>query len=406
MASYQVAPSTEIDLGSLGTVSGTIAKNGVLQFLGVPYAEPISLLNREAAFEPPKPLSMLRPEIKAGTKESDEAYGMHPVPQCLAAQCCCHCGAQCCLTCCWCCCRTTKEDTDGKPPVGLDVLRMNIWVSTTPPPKDTATDGRPVLVWIHGGGDAGNARMGDPNSRDGSKLAEAQGVVVCAIEFRQGAMDWGSGSDVPLNLELRDMVSALQWIQQHIGAFGGDKDCVTVVGESIGGRRVCELLWCPAAQGLFHRAIASSPSAPEAANLSDAHRAHRRRLVLRYLGLPEGSHPTKAELAKLPRMKLCHAQAAAKAGSMVLPMTKLFGASAEDRRLFGAAAQVPLSKVCTRPEYYPPISSLLRRTSELLLLTVAQACAPLQGWLRGPRPRLPRLAHRRRPPLHLRRFGV
>ena len=32
------------------------------------------------------------------------------------------------------------------------------------------------------------------------KLAEAQQVVVCVIDFRQGifgAMDWGSGSDVP-----------------------------------------------------------------------------------------------------------------------------------------------------------------------------------------------------------------
>jgi hypothetical protein len=57
-------------------------------------------------------------------------------------------------------------------------------------------------VWIHGGGDAGSARLDDPNTRSGERLAQAQGVVVCAIDFRQGVfgtMDWGSGSDVRAN---------------------------------------------------------------------------------------------------------------------------------------------------------------------------------------------------------------
>ena len=119
------------------------------------------------------------------------------------------------------------------------------------------------MVWIHGGGDAGSARLDDPNSRAGDRLAASQNVLVCLLEFRQGifgTMDWGSGSDVPTNLELRDMICGLQWIRDNIAAFGGDAGNVTIVGESIGARRVCELVWCPAAKGLFHRAIASSPS--------------------------------------------------------------------------------------------------------------------------------------------------
>ena len=247
----------------VGTVSGTLLDSGVRQYLGVPYAEP-PVDTREAAFEAPRPVTMLRPEMEAGMKEQDHPYVVSPLAQCSAGLlCCCTCGDVCCVTCCWCCNRTKKENSDGKG-MGLDVLRMNIWV----PPA--AKEGQaPVVVFIHGGGDCGAGRTDDPNSRAGSRLATAQGVVVCVIDFRQGifgTMDWGS--DVPTNLELRDIVAALKWIQDNIHAFGGDKSCVTIVGESIGGRRICELLWCPEAKGTFHRAVSDSPSSTDLCNLT------------------------------------------------------------------------------------------------------------------------------------------
>lgn len=334
-----VTPDATVTLPA-GTVSGTTLKSGVRQYLGVPYAEP-PIDSREAAFEAPRPLTLLRPEMEAGAREADAPYAVQPLAQCAAAYCCCAPGAACCISCCWCCCRARGEGTDGKG-MGLDVLRMNIWSPAT----DAKAAPAPVMVFIHGGGDAGSGKMGDPNARTGEHLAAAQGVVVCVLDFRIGifgTLDWGSGSDVPPNLELRDIVCALQWLQANVGSFGGDAASVTIVGESIGGRRVCELLWCPAAKGLFHRAVATSPSAPEAANLSEAHRAARRRLVNRYLGLADDATPTKAELARYPRQQLLHAQSAAKGGSPLLPRTRLWGASAEDKRLFGAAAQVPIS---------------------------------------------------------------
>lgn len=339
--SRKVAPEATVTL-PIGVVHGTTLESGVHQYLGVPYAEP-PIDTREAAFEAPKPLKMLLPEMEAGTREADAPLGITtPLVECAAAMCPCACGTCCCASCLWCCCKASasSEKTDGKG-MGLDVLRMNVWT----PPSAAKEGGLPVMVWIHGGGDSGSGRISDPNSRSGARLSKAQGVVVCVLDFRQGifgVMDWGS--DVPTNLELRDMVAALQFIQDHIGAFGGDKACVTIVGESIGGRRVTELMWCPAAKGLFHRAIATSPSLGEMANLSSAHLVYRRSLVNRYLGLPSDATPSKAELALTPRLKLVHAQAAAKGQGALLPATKLFGASAEAKKLFGAAAQVPTSQ--------------------------------------------------------------
>ncbi|MEE8352912.1 MAG: carboxylesterase family protein, partial [Dehalococcoidales bacterium] len=55
-----------------------------------------------------------------------------------------------------------------------------------------------------------------------------------------------------------DIVLALEWLRDNIGAFGGDPGNVTIFGESGGGRKVSVLLGMPSAEGLFHRAIVQS----------------------------------------------------------------------------------------------------------------------------------------------------
>jgi para-nitrobenzyl esterase len=47
-------------------------------------------------------------------------------------------------------------------------------------------------------------------------------------------------------------------LRDNIASFGGNPDNVTIMGESAGGMSVGILLGTPAAQGLFHRAIAQS----------------------------------------------------------------------------------------------------------------------------------------------------
>ncbi|HTU61530.1 MAG TPA: carboxylesterase family protein, partial [Polyangiales bacterium] len=57
-----------------------------------------------------------------------------------------------------------------------------------------------------------------------------------------------------------DLIESLKWVQKNIAAFGGDKDNVTIFGESGGGSKVLSCMSSPLAKGLFHRAIIESGS--------------------------------------------------------------------------------------------------------------------------------------------------
>jgi para-nitrobenzyl esterase len=138
-----------------------------------------------------------------------------------------------------------------------DCLYLNVY---TPGLTGGDGGGRPVLVWIHGGG------LTEEGSRnyDGSKLA-ADGTVVVTINYRLGALGFlahpalASRPGGPAgNYGLMDQQAALRWVQDNISKFGGNPDNVTIAGQSAGALSVLAQLVSTGARGLFQRAIIQS----------------------------------------------------------------------------------------------------------------------------------------------------
>ena len=126
-----------------------------------------------------------------------------------------------------------------------------------------AADGeaRPVLFWIHGGA----FTQGSANDYDGTILAAQGNVVVVTINYRLGLLGFADLSSLGKDFVgsasngFRDQILALEWVRDNISSFGGDPSNVTIFGESAGGHSVHALLAAPAADGLYHKAIAHSP---------------------------------------------------------------------------------------------------------------------------------------------------
>jgi para-nitrobenzyl esterase len=131
-----------------------------------------------------------------------------------------------------------------------DCLTLNVWTGTL----DGAA-GRPVMVWIHGGGNLGGA--GSEDAFDGASLAR-RGVVLVTFNYRLGALGFLAHPTMGTNFAVTDWVAALRWVRANAVAFGGDSDNVTVFGESAGAVAVRTLLSSPPARGLFHRAVIQS----------------------------------------------------------------------------------------------------------------------------------------------------
>lgn len=153
-------------------------------------------------------------------------------------------------------CRFDPDPAIPEPLVpGTDSLHVDVWAPTDPVPPDAG--GRPVLVWIHGGGwEAGSP--GQPWF-DGSTFTR-EGIVVVSVGYRLGVDGFLRLPDAPDNRGFLDWIAALEWVRDNIAAFGGDPSRVTVAGQSAGAGAVLALLASPLAEGLFHAAIAESPA--------------------------------------------------------------------------------------------------------------------------------------------------
>ncbi|KAF7316247.1 Carboxylic ester hydrolase [Mycena indigotica] len=123
--------------------------------------------------------------------------------------------------------------------ISEDCLTLNVYRSA----KSSRAKGLPVLVWVHGG----DFVAGSGSQYDGSQIvaraAERRSpILFVSINYRLGPVGFPIGADATaeksLNLGLKDQLVALEWINKHIGFFGGDPSKVTLWGESAGAHSV------------------------------------------------------------------------------------------------------------------------------------------------------------------------
>src|ERR1700761_4247049 len=143
-------------------------------------------------------------------------------------------------------------------PHSEDCLYLNIWAPEGSGPF-------PVFVWIHGGGFTDGYAF-EP-MYDGTDFAH-EGIISISVEYRLGVFGFldfetllGEQYAGTANNGLHDVITALSWIQENIGAFGGDPARVTVGGESAGAKLTNILMGVPSSQPLFHQMISESGGA-------------------------------------------------------------------------------------------------------------------------------------------------
>ncbi len=219
-------PGTNSPLGSptyVDTGSGQLqgSTNGlVTSFKGIPYAKaPIGNLRWKA----PQPV-----DSWTGTRNAQQ----------FAAHC-----AQSALT---------SSAFEGSE----DCLYLNVWTRST-----DSTRHRPVIVFLHGGGNTTGS--GDI---DYTRFISQFDAVVISLNYRLGPFGFLAhpllASEDPHgstgNYAIMDQIYALRWIQKNISAFGGDPQRVVLSGQSAGSHNASVLLTSPQAANLFQGAILMS----------------------------------------------------------------------------------------------------------------------------------------------------
>ncbi|XP_041483841.1 acetylcholinesterase-like [Lytechinus variegatus] len=138
------------------------------------------------------------------------------------------------------------------PIVDEDCLYLNVY-TPSPKPNNAA-----VLVYIHGGTFVTGSAM--TYMYYGVPLVAVGDVIVVTINYRVGIFSRFStrSEEARGNFGMLDQVEALRWVQRNIAAFGGDRDRVTIFGESAGAASVDFLLLSKLSRGLFSQAIMQS----------------------------------------------------------------------------------------------------------------------------------------------------
>jgi acetyl esterase/lipase len=147
--------------------------------------------------------------------------------------------------------------------------KLDVYLPTAEATGDNA-NGRPLLLFVHGGGFVRGDRRERANV--GLRFARA-GFVTVLPSYRLGPKDhWPAGA--------QDIAAAWAWAYANAQALGADPDRIYVAGESAGAAHV-------AAATLIQRLRPANVPAPRAAVLiSGVYNVHLEKLARRQFGVP------------------------------------------------------------------------------------------------------------------------
>ncbi|XP_035719505.1 esterase E4-like [Vespa mandarinia] len=132
-----------------------------------------------------------------------------------------------------------------------DCLFLNIFTPVLP----DASEGYPVLIWIHGGG----FKRGSACQYEMKHLIKKK-IIVVSIQYRLGSLGFLSTGtkDLPGNNGLFDMILAVNWIKDYIEFFGGNPRKIIAFGHGTGAISALILTLSKLSSGIFNGVIAMS----------------------------------------------------------------------------------------------------------------------------------------------------
>ena len=228
-----------------GTIRG-FAQDGVNYFRGIPYAKPPI---GELRWKPPVKPDKWQGELDATEYRSEAA-------------------------------QTGFLGVFATPGGSEDCLYLNVAV---PERRPGDPEKYPVFVWIHGGA----LIVGAGSDYDPTLMAKEGRAVVVTLNYRLGVFGYfahpalDAGNHASVNYGVMDQIAALEWVRKNIEKFGGDKDDVTIAGESSGGQSAQILMASPKAKGLFKNVIVMSGPVM----YTDGHSVSKEEAEVRGIGL-------------------------------------------------------------------------------------------------------------------------
>lgn len=204
------------------------------QFMGIPYAQaPVGKLRWKA----PQPIGAWKGELRA---DHFPAKSMQMIREDSFYD------------------KEFYQNEEYSVPISEDSLYLNIWM-----PNEKSAKCLPVAFWIHGGAFMGG--FGSEMEFDGAAFCK-KGVILVTINYRLNvfgflAHPWlseESPHSVSGNYGTLDQIMALKWVYENIEYFGGDRENITIMGQSAGAMSVQTLLSSELTGNMIKRAIMQS----------------------------------------------------------------------------------------------------------------------------------------------------